>query len=151
MKKVLSLILVALLLVTFAACGESKAQEPADNKITAKVITNSGKTEHLTLDEIMEIENSNSVLFEREYIGADIEVTSKIRKIGGGFRLTSWFDCDAYVELESGGFGCFFKPITEDFAATLRVGDELTVKGKIGMATVTGWNVYILKDKISPY
>ena len=151
MKKVLALILMFALMLAFAACGEKNADKSNENRITAKVVTNSGKTEHLTLSEILEIENSNSVLFEREYIGADIEVTSKIQKIGGGYRLTSWFDCDAYVELESGGAGCFFKPITEDFAATLRVGDELTVKGKIGMATVTGWDVYILKDKISPY
>ena len=153
MKKVISFTVVFLLLLTFTACSNTESAElPTEtNAITAKVVTNSGTTEYLTFKEIMEIESSNSVLFEREYIGADIEVTSQIVKIGGGFRLTSWFDCDAYVVLTAGSGGGFFKPITEDFAATLRAGDELTVSGKIGMATVTGSYVYILKDSISPY
>jgi len=153
MKKIISFALMLCLLLTFTACGntENDKSPVSSDVITAKVVTNSGTTEYLTFTEIMEIESSNSVLFEREYIGADIEVTSKIVIIGGGFRLSSWFDCDAYVILTAGSGGGFFKPITKDFAATLRAGDELTVSGKIGMATVTGSYVYILKDAISPY
>ena len=152
MKKVVSLIMVLFVIGVLAGCSAHK--EPAEtpsNKIFATVTTNSGEMKQMTLQEIKAIEESNSILFEDEYIGADITVTSTITKIGGAFRLSSWFDCEAYVELEAGSFGCFFKPITEEYARTLSVGDTITVSGKIGMASVGGMDIYILKDKISPY
>lgn len=143
MKKIISLVLICCFLVSFTGCFS--------NKVKATVTTNSGETKEMTLDEIKEIEETNSVLFEEEYVGADITVTSKIEKIGGAYMLRSWFDCDAYLELESGGTGCFFKPITEDEAKNYNVGDTVTVSGKIGMASVASFDIYIMATKISPY
>lgn len=157
MKKAISFVLAMLMIMSLAGCVASApsentpAPEKEPDKITATVRTNSGETKQMTLQELKNIEETNSFLFESEYIGADITVTSKITKIGGAFRLTSWFDCDAYVELEANSIGCFFKPVTEAYAKTLNVGDVITVSGKIGMASVAGFDIYILKDKISPY
>ncbi len=120
-------------------------------KVKATVTTNSGEVKELTLDEIKDIEESNTVLFEEEYVGADITVTSTITKVGGAYMLRSWFDCDAYLELESGSTGCFFKPITEEEASTYNVGDTVTVSGKIGMASVASFDIYIMATKTSPY
>lgn len=139
MKKKIMVIGVVLccVLVLFARCF-------AGGKVKATVVTNSGETKEMTLDEIREIEETNSVLFKEEYVGADISVTAKIEKIGGAYRFPSWFECDAYLELESGSTGCFFKPITEDEAKNYNVGDTVTVSGKIGMASVASFNIYIM-------
>ncbi len=145
MKKIMAIgVVLCCVLVLFAGCF-------GGGKIKATVVTNSGETKEMTLDEIKEIEESNSVLFEEEYVGADISVTSTIEKIGGAYMLRSWFECDAYLELESGSTGCFFKPITEDEAKTYNVGDTVTVSGKIGMASVSSFDIYIMATEISPY
>ena len=145
MKKIMAIgVVLCCVLVLFAGCF-------GGGKIKATVVTNSGETKEMTLDEIKEIEESNSVLFKEEYVGADISVTSTIEKIGGAYMLRSWFECDAYLELESGSTGCFFKPITEDEAKTYNVGDTVTVSGKIGMASVSGFDIYIMATEISPY
>lgn len=120
-------------------------------KVKATITTNSGETKEMTLDEIKEIEKSNSVLFRDEYVGADISVTSKIEKIGGAYMLRSWFECDARLELESSSTGCFFKPITEDEAKNYSVGETVTVSGKIGMASAASFDIYIMADETSPY
>lgn len=120
-------------------------------KVKATVITNSGETKEMTLDEIKEIEETNSILFEEEYAGADITVTSTITQIGGAYMLRSWFECDAYLELESGCSGCFFKPITVEEASSYNVGDTVTVSGKIGLASVSSFDIYIMATKTSPY
>lgn len=151
MKKVFEAILAVVVMVSLFGCSTNKEAEGVKEKVLATVQTNSGERKQMTLQELRNIEETNSILFENEYIGADITVTSTITKIGGAFRLTSWFDCDAYVELDAGNIGCFFKPITEEYAKTLKVGDTITVSGKIGMASVTGFDIYIMKDEISPY
>lgn len=144
MRKIITIgMVLCFVVVMFTGCSSSK--------IKATVTTNSGETKEMTLDEIKEIEDSNSVLFEEEYVGAEISVTSKIKKIGGAYMLRSWFDCDAYLELESGSTGCFFKPITEDEAKNYNVGDTVTVSGKIGMASVSSFDIYIMATEISPY
>lgn len=145
MKKIMVLgVVLSCVLVQFSGCF-------GGGKVKATVVTNSGETKEMTLDEIKEIGETNSVLFEEEYVGADISVTSKIEKIGGAYMLRSWFDCDAYLELESGSTGCFFKPITEDEAKSYNVGDTVTVSGKIGMASVSSFDIYIMATKTSPY
>ena len=157
MKKIISLALALFMVLIIGGCTavapneKTPATEKDSNKIMATIKTNSGAIKQMTLQEIKEIAETNSILFESEYVGADISVTSTITKIGGAFRLTSWFDCDAYIELEANSIGCFFKPITEAYAKTLNVGDTVTVSGKIGMASAAGLDIYILKDKISPY
>lgn len=143
-KSIIFGVILCCFLMLLTGCSGGK-------KVKATVVTNSGETKQMTLDEIKEIEESNSVLFENEYVGADISVTSTVTKIGGAYMLRSWFECDAYVELEAGSTGTFFKPITEDYAGTISVGDTITVRGKIGMASVSSFNIYIFKDKISPY
>lgn len=143
MKKIISFILILCFLFSFVGCSS--------NSVKATVKTNSGEVKEMTLEEIKKIEDTNSVLFEEEYVGADISVTSKIEKIGGAYMLRSWFDCDAYLELESGSTGCFFKPITEDEAKNYNVGDTVTVSGKIGMASVSSFDIYIMATKTSPY
>ncbi len=145
MKKIMTIsIMLCCVLVFFSGCF-------GGGKVKATVVTNSGETKEMTFDEIKKIEESNSVLFEEEYVGADISVTSKIEKIGGAYMLRSWFECDAYLELESGSTGYFFKPITEDEAKNYNVGDTVTVSGKIGMASVAGSDIYIMATEISPY
>lgn len=149
MKKILSILLLLAITLSLFACS---VQTESNKTITATVVTNSGQTKQMTLQEIKEISESNSLLFEKEYVGADITVTSTITKIGGSFELTSWFKCEAYVELDaSNSVGCWFHPVREAYALTLNVGEELTVSGKIGMATVTGGDVYILYDDTFPY
>lgn len=143
MKKIISFVLVFCITISFVGCSS--------NKVKATITTNSGEMKQMTLDEIKEIEDSNSILFNNEYVGANISVTSAVTKIGGAYMLRSWFDCDAYVELEAGSFGTFFKPITEEEAATLNVGDIITVSGRIGMASVASSNIYIFATKTSPY
>ena len=151
MKK-FALALVFLIVLPLFGCAAAQQNEKTAETVTATVITNSGETKKMTLQELKNIQESNSILFEDEYIGADITVTSKVKKIGGAYRVTSWFDCEAYVELDAGGSGRFFKPITEEYAKTLSVGETITVSGKIGMASVASYfDIYILKDKISPY
>lgn len=151
MKKIFCFFLAVVAMVSLVGCSTNKESEGTEEKILATVQTNSGERKQMTLQELRHIEETNSILFEDEYIGADITVTSTITKIGGAFRLTSWFDCDAYVELDAGNIGCFFKPISEEYAKTLNVGDTITVSGKIGMASVAGFDIYIMKDEISPY
>lgn len=153
MKKVLAIVFALLTMVTLFGCSSNNTSAKTSKEVRATIKTNSGETKQMTFQELKEIENANSILFEDEYIGADITVTSKITKIGGAYRLTSWFDCDAYVELDAGnGYAHFFKPITEEYAKTLTVGDTITVSGKIGMASVaSSFDIYIMKDEISPY
>ena len=151
MKKILSVLLLLAITMSLFACAPTFPEGNNDTS-TATVITNSGQTKQMTLREIKDIYESNSLLFEKEYVGADITVTSTITKIGGSFELTSWFKCEAYVELDaSDSVGCWFHPVREEYALTLSVGDEITVSGKIGMASVSGFDVYILYDDISPY
>lgn len=151
MRKIFFFALIMAVIISLVGCGISQTQGGKSNVVTATVITNSGETKQMTLKELRNVADTNSFLFESEYIGADITVTSIITKIGGAYQLTSWFDCDAYVELEANDIGCFFKPITEEYAKTLNVGDTITVSGKIAMASVAGFDIYIFADKISPY
>lgn len=152
MKKILAIVLVLSAVVMFFGCSSNNTSGKSPKEVLATVKTNSGETKQMTLQEIKTIGETNSILFESEYIGADITVTSTITEIGGAYRLTSWFDCDAYVKLEGNNIGCFFKPITEEYAKTLNVGDTITVSGKIGMASVaSSFDIYIMHDEISPY
>lgn len=148
MKRIIALVLVVLIMLPFTGCS---ANGSSKDTVTATVITNSGEKKQMTLQELRKIASTNSVLFDSEYVGADITVTSTIKEIGGAYGLMSWFDCDAYVKLEANSTGCFFKPITEAYAKTLKVGDTITVSGKIAMASVADLNIYIFKDEISPY
>lgn len=149
MKKIITLFLLLAVALSLFACGNLGGSNKA---VKATIVTNSGETKQMTLEEIKEIVKTNTLLFEKEYAGADITVTSTITKIGGSFELTSWFKCEAYVELDAAdSIGCWFHPVTEEHALTLKVGDKITVSGKIGLATSSGFDVYILYDKISPY
>lgn len=152
MKKIISVLLLFAIAMTLFACAADNNNGNEEKTIQAKVITNSGQTQQMTLQEILDIADTNSLLFEKEYVGAKITVTSTITRIGGSFELTSWFQCEAFVELKSSdGMGCWFHPVREAYALTLNVGDEITVSGRIGMATVTGGDVYILYDDTFPY
>lgn len=152
MKKILSIILLLAITMTLFACAADNNNGSDEKIIQARVVTNSGQTKQMTLQEILDIADTNSLLFEKEYVGAKISVTSTITRIGGSFELTSWFQCEAFVELKSSdGMGCWFHPVREAYALTLNVGDKITVNGRIGMATVTGNDVYILYDDTFPY
>lgn len=124
-----------------------------DNNISrATVITNSGEIKQMTAEEIRNICDTNSILFEREYAGAEITVTSTITEIGGAYLLRSWFDCEAYIMLDASDFmTSWFRPVTEEYAASVNVGDTVTVSGKIARATVAGTDVYIFETTNSPY
>lgn len=144
MKRIIALALVLVIALSLCACGGNKAPK-------ATVTTNSGETKQMTLEDIREIADNNTPLFEKEYAGADITVTSTVTKIGGAYLYSPWFDCEAYLELESGDLGVWFYPIREDATANYNIGDTVTATGKIGMATVANFNVYILKTMNSPY
>lgn len=150
MKRVFAFVLSLLVFASMVGCSSKGSSNGKSGKILATIRTNSGQTKQMTLQELQDIKDSNRLLFDDEYIGADITVTSTITKIGGAFRLTSWFDCDAYIELEANNIGCFFKPVTVEYAKTLNVGDTITVSGKIAMASVTGFDIYIFKSELSP-
>ena len=145
MKRFLTAILALLMIVSLCACG-------GNGNSKESVITNSGVTKEMTFAEIKDVIENNNVQFEDEYMGADITVTSTVTKVGGLYELTAWFDCEAYVELEAGSsMGSWFYPITRDYASTLSVGDEITVSGKIAMASAASFNIYIFKENaLSP-
>ena len=153
MKRILAIILVLISIVSFSACGgDEKSNEQSNEESKATVITNSGETKEMTFAEIRDIIDSNSIQFEDEYVGADITVSSTVTEVGGLYELQSWFDCEAYVKLEAGSIiANWFYPTTRDYAATLSVGDEITVSGKIAMASAASFNIYIFKENaLSP-
>ena len=136
MKKIVAILLLLAVAFSLFACGNNGNTVKT---VKATVVTNSGETKQMTIDEIKEIANSNTLLFEKEYAGAKITVTSTIKKIGGSYTLQSWFHCDAYVELDAPGSSSYwFHPVTEEYALTLSVGETITVSGRIGLASSSG-------------
>ena len=61
--------------------------------VKATVVTNSGKTRQMTLEEIRSIANDQRELFLNEYAGAEITVTSQVSYVGGEYALESGFSC----------------------------------------------------------
>ncbi len=116
-----------------------------NRSVKATVVTNSGKTKQMTLEEIRTVANDNRALFEREYAGAEITVTSKVSNVGSAYELENVFSCDAYIQLDAGeAIAYWFCPVTEEIAETMSLGRTVTVNGTIG--PITGNNhldVYI--------
>jgi len=140
MKKLFISLLSILLIFSLTACSLGS------NKAT--VTTNSGEVKEMTFDEIKDLPDENQPLFTEEYCGATVEFTGKISSVGGAYLLRSWFEVDAYLEIESSssGPGVWFVEIPRSEASNYNVGDTVYVKGKLAMATVASFNICILED-----
>ena len=60
MKRILTFVLILCIAISFVGCSS--------NEVKATIITNSGETKQMTIDEIREIKESNSILFQKEYL-----------------------------------------------------------------------------------
>ncbi len=71
MKKILGILVCGILLISLTGCGNSKAT----------ITDNNGEVNELSLKEIENIYNKNSVKFENNYSGAKIEFKGTIESI----------------------------------------------------------------------
>lgn len=123
-KKILSILLIVTLFIGLTGCGKSQ------NK--AEIITNSGNSENLTYSDLMKIYQENEDKFEKEYIGADVEVTGTINQIKNA-AITGYGNCMAgskQIVLEDGWVVAFDKDAGVDLS-NLNKGDKIKVNSKI--------------------
>jgi len=93
MKKVISLILVLIMILSLSACGGTSSG--------ATIIDNEGNTIQMTADELMEA-NGNEVYFDKMYAGAEIVVEGTVEKVDFGFYSNGSPILFDRVELEEG-------------------------------------------------
>lgn len=142
MKKFLAFIMSVVLIFSLCACGSS-SQANSNNttntasEVKATVRTNEGATEHLTSKELCDLSAANNISFEKKYWCAKVTVTGTLKKIDGAITINGTsYDWALYVE---GGSCDWFigktryneSNITEDFIATLSIGDTIEISGEI--------------------
>ena len=141
MKKTVAFLLVITLLVCLAGCGNSSGGgnggSAVDGEVKAKVINNNGETEYLTAKELSDIYNGNSVAFKNKYWEANVTVEGKVKEVNGNIIVDGTF-YNWTVIIEGGEKDWFIgklkyseTTVTEDFLATLNVGDTVIASGDI--------------------
>lgn len=103
MKKLLSLIMVLMMILSLAACGGAASESPDEPAVVipATVIDNEGNTVEMTAEDIMKADD-NEAYFDKVLAGAEIVVEGIVEKVETNLSLngsTTIFDT---VELEEG-------------------------------------------------
>lgn len=151
MKKLLVLLMVALLSLSLFACGES-----AEQVCKATVTDKDGNVVELSAQEIMNIESENEAKFDSLYKGADITFIGTVRSIETDFYYNgSSYPTDS-IEFEEGFKVFLYGGYEEDLLKTLSVGDKLKVSSQIadcglyvevkGLSDTGGWTESTLKS-----
>ena len=123
-KKILLIILVIVGLVTITGCSKTQSK--------ASITTNSGNKESLTYNELMKIYQENENKFDKEYVGADIEVTGIIKQIKNA-SITGYGGCYAgskQIVLKDGWIVAFDRDSDVDLS-NLCNGEKIKVNSKI--------------------
>ena len=123
-KKSIIVFLVLITVFMITGCGNTQYK--------ATIITNSGSSENLTYSELMNIYKENEDKFDKEYVGADIEVTGTIKQIKKA-SITGYSGCYAgakQIILEDGWIVAFDRDSDVDLS-NLSNGDKIKVNSKI--------------------
>lgn len=98
----------------------------------AKIITNSGNNTNLTYSDLMKEYYENEDKFNKEYIGADIEVIGSVKQVRNA-TIIGYGSCYAgtkQIILEDGWVVAFDKDADVDLS-DLKKGDKIKVNSKI--------------------
>ena len=134
MKRILAILLSAMFIFSLCACSNSTN---TNSNVKATVVNKQGVTEQLTAKEILDISEANPLNFDNNYWSAKVTVTGKITKIGGTEIINgSHYNWTLTIE---GGDGDWFigddkyntSTVSEDFIATLNIGDTVEISGEI--------------------
>ncbi len=131
MKKTIVSALILLLVFSLSACSAKKAD------VYATVVNNQGVTEQLTAKQLEDLKSNNAISFEKNYWSATVTVVGTVTEIKGKNILNGTY-YDWSVTVEGGECDWFIgkaqyteTTITEDFLATLQVGDTVEITGDI--------------------
>ena len=133
MKKIITSLSLFLLIISLTAC----ATIATENDVYATVVNNQGVTEQLTAKQLENIKSENAIAFEKNYWSATVTVTGAVKEITGKYILNGTY-YDWTVTIEGGECDWFIgkaqyteTTITEDFLATLKIGDTIEITGDI--------------------
>ena len=170
MKKLIALLLSAILIFSLYACSNSstnsndtpnnaeeniKATVNAEENIKATVINKQGVTEQLTAKELSDIDEVNPIKFENNYWCAKVTVTGEIKEIGGLSSINgsnyNWTlvieggECDWFI----GDNTYNTSTVTKDYIANLSIGDTVEISGEIVGVSFSFGRVDISNNTIS--
>ena len=138
MKKLFAFIVLLLLIFSLTAC----ATIAPEDDVYATVINNQGVTERLTAKQLENAKSENAIAFEKNYWSATVTVVGTVSEIKGKNILNGTY-YDWSVTIEGGECDWFIgkaqyteTTITEDFLATLQVGDTVEITGDIVSASM---------------
>ena len=136
MKKTIVTALILSLVFSLSACSAKEAD------VYATVVNNQGVTEQLTAKQLEDLKSSNAISFEKNYWSATVTVVGTVSEIKGKNILNGTY-YDWSVTVEGGECDWFIgkaqyteTTITEDFLATLQVGDTVEITGDIVSASM---------------
>lgn len=138
MKKTVSLIVAICCLLLCCSCG---ANGDAGNvlgtteqeELKVKIVNNNGETEYLTSSELKDIKEANPLNFENVYWNSSVTARGKISSIlGKHYSNGTYYPWKVIIE---GGWSVADLNgralVSENFIATLNVGDEVEISGKL--------------------
>ncbi len=140
MKKIFAFILSLVLITSLCACGtntQTNSGSTTKTGIKATVVNNDGNTEQLTAKQLCDFSDANKISFEKKYWCARVTVTGKIKKIESSTTINGTHY--NWTLLIDGGDGNWFigdqrfntSTVTEDFLASLNIGDTVEISGEI--------------------
>ena len=116
--------------------------------VTAKIITNDGEEEYLSMQDIKDTFSSNELKYEKKYAGATISVISKVEKIetNASFWIDSThYDADIALYLDNGWLVIGNDYANENILPDLDLGDPILVHGSIS-GIEKAYNRVIIQD-----
>lgn len=126
MKKVVSMILTLVMVLSLCACGGGST--PAT---PATIVDNEGNTVEMTPEELIAIDNENGAKFDKYYEKAEITLTGTVKEITANVLVQSVGALYDIIELEEGWEVWVIHGSHDDVIVELSAGDTLEVSSQV--------------------
>lgn len=136
MKKIITLLMSTVMCLSVVGCSgnDNSKNDTKKQEANIEIKLDDGTTEKLTSKEFFDKAESNTISFEKKYIGSEITVIGEVEKVGANMTFTNFnHTCLAYVEVSTSGSHSWTVEVspTNPIIETLEAGDAVKVTGKL--------------------
>jgi len=150
MKKLLSLIMVLMMILSLAACGGASSEASNAPEVEAEteviipatIIDNEGNEVQMTADELRAVEEENAAKFKQLYKNAEITITGTVESVDAyQMKFGSNNKNVYYVNLEEGWRAIVLQELHGEVIDLSR-GDKVEIKSLLRYCGATHMEVY---------